>query len=120
LKPIVRLPFISSSIGALVALVFASFVSFGVAPASGLDFISVVLVLFCPPWELFWGVMGSPKNGGLLAALSLAVVLVNSLIYAPIGLTLALSSSLRPWAKYASTTAVALCSLALGHLFFVL
>jgi len=120
MKPIVRLPLITSSIGALVALVFASVVSFGTAPASGLDFIPVVLVLFCPPWELFWGVMGSHENSSLLAALSLAVVLVNLLIYAPIGLTLALSSSLRPSAKYASTIAVAFCSLALGHLFFAL
>lgn len=120
MKPIVRLPLITSSIGAFVALVFVAIVNFGVGAASGLDFAPMFLALFCPPWEFFWGVIGSPQNAGLLAATSLVVVLVNSLIYAPIGLTLALSSSFRTSAKYATTIAVALCSLALGHMFFVL
>lgn len=85
----------------------------------GFEFLAMLLVLLCPPWEIFWGGIGEPQNVGLWLKLSAMVILANGLLYVPIGMAHAITSHRRILVRLTTVTLVGVGSLGLGHLFFL-
>ncbi len=111
---------ISACAGLLAALPLV--LTFHVVP-NGIDenvsWIAVAAVVLCPPWELFWAVMGLPK-GASVTGISIQVLCWNALIYAPLGL-LSTAMANHNAAKRGIALGAALTSLLLvGHCFFML
>lgn len=47
--------------------------------------LALPVALACPPWSLFWALMGQPENTAAAMRISGMVLLMNALIYMPLG-----------------------------------
>jgi len=73
----------------------------------------------CPPWWLFWSVLGLPESLGFALKLSALVLLLNAVLFAPVGWLYAATRNLRPAIRRALFGAGSAFTLALGHAVFV-
>jgi hypothetical protein len=119
MNPLVRASTIAAAIGTVPPLVFVVLSSSGIGPIEGLDFLAFLCVLLCPPWQVFWAGIGEPHNVVLWTKLSAIVIASNALLYVPLGMTYALTSSRRPMVRGALVVGVFAISLCVGHLIFV-
>ncbi len=119
MNPSVRASALAGAIGTLPPLLFVLSLISGRDVIDGLEFLAVLFVLVCPPWQVFWAGIGEPHNTLLWAKLSAIVIASNALIYFPLGLAYVRFSSLRPIARGASVAGVAVVLLGVGHLFFI-
>jgi len=75
-------------------------------------------VLICPPWELFWALMGQPDNILLVLRVAALVMALNALLYAPLGPVFVLLKSRSRLLRWTVMTGTYLALMGAGHAFF--
>jgi len=83
------------------------------------EFIVVPLILVCPPWELFWATIGRPDDTSFLIRVCGAVLVLNAVLYAPLGVLHAFTLRVSPPIQRTLVGITYLCLLAFGHMFFL-
>ena len=81
--------------------------------------IVVLMALVCPPWQLFWVVMGHPDDLSFVLRVCGAVLVLNAVLYAALGVLHALTPRLRPTIRHALMGVAFICLLVFGHLLFL-
>lgn len=79
----------------------------------------VPFVLICPPWSLFWALMGQPDNTALAVRIGAMVLALNTLLYLPLGFVYARMRSRSPLRRWSAVTCAYLVLMAGGHVFFM-
>lgn len=79
----------------------------------------VPAVAICPPWWLFWLVLGRPDDLQFALTLCGFAVILNTLLFVPVGALHGSTLSLRPAVRRGLTGASLALLLALGHAFFM-
>ena len=82
-------------------------------------FIGIIPVLMCPPWWLFWGIMGHPDDVWFFVRICGAVLILNALLYAPLGVLHAYTVSCRPAIRRTLLGFAYPSLLVAGHLLFM-
>ena len=112
----------ASAFGLIAAVPIVIFFVFG---SDYIDSPIVRILIFpaialCPPWWIFWSVLGSPDDMQYVLKLSCIVLVLNALLYAPIGLLYKYSAEHSPIVRTSVMTVGFLFILLLGNLFFML
>jgi hypothetical protein len=114
----------SLSIAAAAGLAAAIPIVFSVATGSGWlqdlpRFIGILPPLICPSWMLFWGTIGRPNDVSLLLRICGAVLVLNAVLYSPLGVLHAFTLRLRPAIRRTLLGVMHLCLLTVGYFFFL-
>ncbi len=119
--PILRAVAIASASGLLAAIPVAVFVLSGAewieAPSS--RFLVLPAVAVCPPWWLYWSVLGRPDDTLYAAQLSAVVLALNGLLFAPLGVVHTLVLEFGPVVRRVLVGISLVFLLALAHAFFM-
>ena len=121
-------PRVSTLRGALVRAAAAGFVAAlplvlgALMPANVAslpNMLTVPLVLICPPWELFWALMGQPNDTVAAMRIGALVLAINAAIYMPMGAVHTWTKTSSVLLRWSAMVCAYLLLMGLGHLFFV-
>jgi hypothetical protein len=73
----------------------------------------------CPPWWLFWLVLGRPDDLQFFFKLCGMAIVLNAVIYAPVGIVHQYGLRLRPAKRWTLVVSALALMLAAGHAFFM-
>jgi len=77
--------------------------------------LSLAAVLPCPPWEIFWGLLGAPGDDALFLRAAFTALALNAAIYVPMGPLFFATRAIRTWPRRSVRVAGCMTILALGH-----
>jgi hypothetical protein len=83
------------------------------------EILNALFVVVCPPWKLFWGLMGQPQDMTAAIRIALEVLIINSALYVPIGPMYVKLKARSQAIRWTACAIAYFLIIGLAHMFFI-